>query len=342
MKIGNLRSLEIKLGLIQTVVLVGVIMGVMLCAFAFGFLSGESVGFERALAGSVANIARFPVSEEPPALESGRDRAAQIYARLKDSKAAGDRGAKEVEPELGKIKSTEEAPVAQLLSSAATKTATASALMKGEKPQETEGGSVLGLDILDKPVDEGVVGADQGVSVLGETGVLQQGSLGSLLAAQGHNLQRDEGRNVLSENSIQRSSSLAEVIPPKPQFVELDSAAESSPKSQTGGLVDRLAEVKSTPRPTPHPQAASPQSTLPPGWYAQVAAPQKLEDANSLAAKLKNSGFPVVVERAEVRGQQYFRVLAGPEKGRTQAEHLVGQLKREKYIGADPFIRMVK
>jgi len=82
--------------------------------------------------------------------------------------------------------------------------------------------------------------------------------------------------------------------------------------------------------------------SLPAGWYAQVAAPQRREDANRLAGRLRASGFPVVVETAQVRGQQYFRVLAGPEKGRNQAEQLVGQLKRERYLNADPFIRMVK
>jgi cell division septation protein DedD len=83
-------------------------------------------------------------------------------------------------------------------------------------------------------------------------------------------------------------------------------------------------------------------SAVPNGWFAQVAAPSSAEDANALASQLRLAGFPVLVERAVVQGQNYFRVLVGPEDNRQQAERLMQQLKREPNIGNDPFIRLIR
>jgi cell division septation protein DedD len=84
------------------------------------------------------------------------------------------------------------------------------------------------------------------------------------------------------------------------------------------------------------------RETLPPGWFAQVAAPRKMQDATSLAGRLKASGFPVIIEAARVRGEEYFRVIVGPEQNKQQAERLVGQLKRESYVQGEPFLRVAK
>jgi cell division septation protein DedD len=84
------------------------------------------------------------------------------------------------------------------------------------------------------------------------------------------------------------------------------------------------------------------RDTLPRGWFAQVAAPDNRAEAEGLARKLQKSGFQVMIENAKVRGQEYFRVLVGPEETRQQSERLLGQLKREPGLKADPFIRMVR
>lgn len=81
------------------------------------------------------------------------------------------------------------------------------------------------------------------------------------------------------------------------------------------------------------------RAILPKGWYAQVAAPKRIGEAEGLAARLKRSGFPVLIERANVRGEEYFRVVVGPEKDRVQVDRLIGQVKRE---GFEPFPRAVK
>jgi cell division septation protein DedD len=73
-----------------------------------------------------------------------------------------------------------------------------------------------------------------------------------------------------------------------------------------------------------------------------VAAPSRLADAESVARKLRQSGFPAVVEVADVKGESYYRVLVGPEDTKTQADRLIDQLKSERYLSSVPFIRKVK
>lgn len=80
---------------------------------------------------------------------------------------------------------------------------------------------------------------------------------------------------------------------------------------------------------------------IPKGWYAQVAAPTKIEEANALAEKLHSSGFRLVVEKALINDNTYFRVLVGSEENRTQALRLVDQLVREPYIKTTPFVRKI-
>jgi cell division septation protein DedD len=83
------------------------------------------------------------------------------------------------------------------------------------------------------------------------------------------------------------------------------------------------------------------RKVLPPGYFAQVSAPKKLSEAEAVAKKLKRSGFPVVVESASVNGQNFYRVLVGPEENKVQAERLVGQLQSESFVASKPFIRKV-
>lgn len=81
---------------------------------------------------------------------------------------------------------------------------------------------------------------------------------------------------------------------------------------------------------------------VPKGFYVQVAAPKRLQDAEKLAMRLQKSGFPVAVEAASVGKQKFYRVLVGPERSNLYADRLLGQLHTEKYIPTDPFIREVR
>lgn len=101
-------------------------------------------------------------------------------------------------------------------------------------------------------------------------------------------------------------------------------------------------EQKKVEAPSAVDQSQFVRSVLPKGWYAQIAAPKQLEESHKIASRLKAAGFPVLIERANVRGEEYYRVMVGPEGSRQTGERLVKQLKREASLPNEPFIRMVK
>jgi cell division septation protein DedD len=81
---------------------------------------------------------------------------------------------------------------------------------------------------------------------------------------------------------------------------------------------------------------------LPRGYFAQVAAPKTRAEAEELARKIRKSGFPVVVEDNSTGRSPFYRVMVGPEDNKVQADRMLGQLKREKYLNGKAFIREVK
>jgi cell division septation protein DedD len=85
-----------------------------------------------------------------------------------------------------------------------------------------------------------------------------------------------------------------------------------------------------------------PTRALQNGWYSQVLASPDRQESDSLAERLRKSGFPVVLEEATVKGKQYYRVLVGPEGNKEMAERLVQQLEREPAVVSKPFIRIVR
>jgi cell division septation protein DedD len=78
------------------------------------------------------------------------------------------------------------------------------------------------------------------------------------------------------------------------------------------------------------------------GWYAQVGAPERLADAESVARRLRSQGYPVVIENAQVRGAVYYRVLVGKSSSKEQASAMLGRLQREKSLPAKPFVKYMK
>ena len=48
-----------------------------------------------------------------------------------------------------------------------------------------------------------------------------------------------------------------------------------------------------------------------------------------------------MVEQAKVRGENYYRIMVGPEMKRTLAERMLEQIAREEIVSGKPFIRKV-
>lgn len=295
----NLQAWELRLGVFQLVILLGIVTGSMACAFYIGFSSGRAVGFESALERSLANVARIPIASEslPSRDESS---TTDVYAKLSqpptlDQENQAERSA-EGEVPLGSIRSAEVAPVI-------------------EEPA---------LQLESKPVI-----SDGPSSPAGESKTL--GSLLNERSAATITREVEKAKPVAKElkTDASRGTTAAAITKPTETLKR-----EASTKA---ALIEKPAATKTQERPT-----GLIRDKIPAGWFAQVAAPRRAQDANALAGRLKASGFAVMIEVARVRGDEYYRVLVGPEQNRSQAERLVGQLKRESYIQGEPFIRVVK
>ncbi|HMO02046.1 MAG TPA: SPOR domain-containing protein [Oligoflexia bacterium] len=84
------------------------------------------------------------------------------------------------------------------------------------------------------------------------------------------------------------------------------------------------------------------ESSASSGWYVQVAAPSSKVEAEKIASKLYQAGFKSRVDKASSGGDQFYRVLVGPEDSEKLADALLRQLVREPYIKGTPFIRRIK
>ncbi len=325
MSVTNRKSLgnwEIRIGLWQSVLLTGLVLGSLACTFYLGFFSGRRVGFENALAGNLASFPKFPVAENAISdSELGSDRAASdMYAKLGDDELdlKLDSPAKPL-PELEK----KEMPAHVQQPTQIEKTSPLSAAIMNTKDSHDPKiirtlDDVAKTALLNETMDAKAPSAH--AEPLGA--LIQQETKENKDAKEKVKVEEKVSPVVKKEMSAAKKS--------KPQVLALANNVEL--KKETVKQI--IKNNKSTTQPI--------KRVIPPGWFAQVGAPRKLQDAEALSAKLKRSGFPVAIENADVRGQQYFRVLVGPERTRETGGRLLEQLKREHYLEGEPFLRMIK
>lgn len=332
----NLQQWELRLGLVQLVILLGVVTGSMACAFYIGFSSGRAVGFESALERSLANAARLPIASENTA--NHEEATSDVYAKLSQPAVLENEGkdsaGKDIDIPLGSIKTADADPSARDV--AAWHEESESAGAAGSKA------GVMGVDSVYRSSENGnsrtsklgVNQVDSEHAAQGSRTSDSKKTLGSLIdsknQAESKKTEIEKGTSsatAMTTNTKTASTEVAKVLPPakiessKTAAVAEKPAAKAVQKEKTSPLV---------------------RDVLPSGWFAQIAAPRKMQDANALAGKLKASGFPVMIEVAKVHGDEYYRVLVGPEQTRARAERLNDQLKRESYIQGAPFLRVVK
>ncbi|MCB0333197.1 MAG: SPOR domain-containing protein, partial [Bdellovibrionales bacterium] len=333
----NLRSFELHLSLLQLAVVLGIVTGSMCVAFYLGFGSGHTSGFQEASVSDLKRAMKLPISDDELEDVVSEEHASAVYAKLgRNELPALNEKAMEL-PELATI---EEAP--QKLNSprdivVEDKKLTAP-LFQEESPVALKSPSLGELkdkqaasmrmkepDISERPVDKSV---SEAVQLLGSGESLgsvakPKKTLGGLLELQ-NNDKKAAKKTVVSQEPTKQAVEKKEtatkvaalVVPPTPK---VETPPQPKPVAPT--------MVKKQTAPTP-PRV---QTKVNSGWYAQVAAPQKIADAKSIASQLQGSGFSIAIEEADVRGQVYYRVLVGPEDNRTLASRLVGQLKRESF-----------
>lgn len=323
---GETQGWELRLGRLQVVVWLGLALGSICGAYCIGFFSGRYVGFETGREVTAVEVAKLPAGDVFP--ESSPQSQDKIYDKLnspavmvdgtdtKDTAVARGVGASQKAPRL----------LDEKTDSAAAKGSTVTTT----RPEQSATGDTAQEDLVnlfgeDTSGSELIIGAD------GEPEVAKPSDNVRML-----------GGSKASESAKGDAKSASAV------------AVASKEKSVDALLDERIAKVRVENSKDPlAPDTASDsvkkseassavRKVVPSGYFAQIAAPKTLNEAEVIAKKLKRSGFPVVVEPTAVAGQSFFRVLVGPEENKVQADRLVSQLKGESYISGTPFIRKVK
>ena len=90
-------------------------------------------------------------------------------------------------------------------------------------------------------------------------------------------------------------------------------------------------KAKAADQPPPKPASVPPQQR--PGWAVQLGSFSSRDNAQQLADRVGDSGFPVFLSSVDRSGKKLYRVRVGPLKSRPQAEELAGRLSRAGYTG---------
>lgn len=328
---------EVRLGIAQVIILLGVVTGCMTFAFYLGFFSGKQSGFDMAMETNASSSVKIPIGstahDGEAALHKTEQAVTEVYARLndraKDDGKSAENAAEQAVPELSSIKEAEN-PLADPWE----------AKPSGVNPQKEE--KVLADDAADLFAEE-----EQKHEPVKEVAKQEAAVVPD---AKKEDLKKEEAQKAeLQKLELKKEEAKKEELKKeelkKEEARKLEAKKEDAKKEEAKKEELRKAEAKKVEEAKKVASADSAgiiRGTIPGGWYAQVAAPTKKADAEGVAARLKQSGFHVVIENAKVRGDDYYRILVGPEKNKSQAEALVGQVRRESFIKGMPFIRMVK
>jgi cell division septation protein DedD len=188
---------------------------------------------------------------------------------------------------------------------------------------------VGGDDIFSDTSDRLVIGSDDGD--------VKRDSLPSSVRVLGSGASAEVAKGVVDDLLVAKKDDVGQKIaaaevPAQKVLEERIATARSGALANKGDVVEKPGAAGGLVR-----------KSLPVGYFAQVAAPKKLSEAEGVAKRIKRAGFPVLVESATVNGQSFYRVVVGPEENKVQVERLITQLQKESLAGGSkPFIRRVK
>ncbi|MCB0323836.1 MAG: SPOR domain-containing protein [Bdellovibrionales bacterium] len=103
-----------------------------------------------------------------------------------------------------------------------------------------------------------------------------------------------------------------------------------------------VERAKESPAPLPaksEPTAVRELDPLVPGFYLQVAAVEESSEAEQRRETLVSGGLPVMVQRADVNGTLYYRLLVGPYSSASLARNQQHKVERLGVSQGMPFVR---
>jgi len=121
-----------------------------------------------------------------------------------------------------------------------------------------------------------------------------------------------------------------------PQVSRNTSSRASNSNSQKPPPVRTTSKPKPV-KPLPEPEDVTTKPTPKKSdqkgtWVIQVASLGNEQTAADLQNKLRKAGFAAFIEKAEVRGKQYYRVRVGPSKSRASAERAASKLRKQQKL----------
>ncbi len=309
---GNGRGWEIRLGSLQVVVWLGLALGAVFGSYFIGFFSGRYVGFEAARTASGVEAPKLALNEEFP--EKSKKGWDDVYGQLGGSAVVATEDKKPVEsakqqvPDERVVKAVQE-----------------SRQEEARKAQESASSAVVKRDAISDP--EAIFNQD-----LGGAQAVGDESTSKEITGKG-----GEVRVLGREADVVEGAGSELVEAPTAKKVVVEPPAKKVVVVEDEPTVSKVAKPVETKK-----EKVSVVKRLPKGYFAQVAAPKTKGEAEELARKLRKSGFPVVVEDNSTGRSPFYRVMVGPEDNKVQADRMLGQLKREKYLDGKIFVRQVK
>lgn len=361
---------QLSLSALHVVMLLGLVTGSMAGAFYLGFSSGQHVGYESALQATQNTMARLPVPTEELDKGAAEEVTSEVYAKLTGtadlgdepppSKSAGHTTDKAEEiPDLGAIVTTDTAPILPsdpsepgvgkaavgddlLPGSAGAAKAGSLRELPSKATEHSNHPSVVGeVETLGGTVHTATEEARQAVT--SQHQVTPQLSQEHLLPQEppAASVPRINGDTVATRDTL--PSAAIEAVPPVSARQGRESKPESLKTEEPPAVVAGKGTTEKTQPPPAKQEGAVPvKRSIPVGWYVQVSAQKNLDEANKAASTLRRAGFPVLIEAAQVRGEDYYRVVSGPKTQRSAADQLLTQIKGRKLTQGDPFVRAVK
>lgn len=312
-------KLEIRLGALQIVVWLGLALGAIFGSYGLGFVSGRSVGFDNARSASGVEVAKLAISDVLP--ESSNQNISGIYDKL-NAPAILEQGSTAVKRAKG---------------AADTRGVRRDGELAAASAQEIQQETIPEVESIfsnSESVDELSATTPRNVRLLGgeEEPVedlpsqpkarTNDRSVGALLDERIANGQEQEGNQKVLGTAANGTLVNGSIT-------QLANEDNTPAKVAVANKVQKQAESA---------LKIAVKKRLPEGYFAQVAAPKQLPQAEQIAKKLQKSGFPVVIESTTVKGENFYRVVVGPEDNKIQAQRLIAQLKGEKYLVSSPFI----
>ena len=354
-------SMALSISPLVAVIFVSLACGSMVGAYFLGFRAGHTNGLELALANNVSQVVRSPVARIAAENINDTNDSSDVYAKLKEPVAAREEShskpaevSREVKefleptatpsskagatPKAAVASATESLQVAALQEKKQADTAAIErALNDAKRKEEPVANTKPELDEKAVRVIGGPAAVDREVETAHVAVVDKESDSHVKEVVEDFSeppASTKQVKDAGSKNTDKTDKAAIATKAKTPETKNANAKLTEKPDSKSKDLKTKEQGAKTT---------GTPEATsLPSGWYSQVAAPRSIGEAQSIASRLRAAGFKSRIETAEVRDQKYFRVVVGPEANRPTADQVLNRLKNQKIVKTEPFIRMVR